>query len=300
MGQWGTGLYFGDFAGDVRGAFGAVARLPFDGERLLELLCDLEPTAARDAADPDHTTFWLVCADQFAKRGIACARLRETALAIIDDGRDLAAKARLGMDEAGLRERRRMLAELRERIVTPPSNPKPRTVMRKPQRYLVETGDMIVFPTAKGNCINPYFQSKEAITGGWRQDGWGAALIVECGRAFNFLAWYRPLVAPEATAAKPDLAALRGRADWVLQRAGTLSGPHLARMEIERLGTLAVDPAKVERLFPNRPKGTSDAIGDISIANRLSLPADGVPPTNLQPTRTILKARRLGDVLCDP
>jgi hypothetical protein len=46
----------------------------------------------------------------------------------------------------------------------------------------VDAGDAIVFPTARGHCINPYFRSKEAIVGGWRQDGWGAAVIVECGR----------------------------------------------------------------------------------------------------------------------
>jgi hypothetical protein len=89
MGAWGTGLYSGDFAADLRSAVAAVARLPFDGERLVEFLCETEPGAAREPNDPDHTVFWLVVVDQFAKRAIASATARDTALAIIDGGRDL-------------------------------------------------------------------------------------------------------------------------------------------------------------------------------------------------------------------
>ena len=46
----------------------AVARLPFDGGRLLELLCESEPGAAVESKDPDHTFFWLIVADQFEVR----------------------------------------------------------------------------------------------------------------------------------------------------------------------------------------------------------------------------------------
>jgi hypothetical protein len=297
MGVWGTKLYSGDFAADLRGAVAAVVRLPFDGEQLLELLCETEPGAARELNDPDHTVFWLVVADQFAKRGIACATARETAIAIIDEGRDQATMASLGMDGAGLRARGRMLAELRARLAAPAPAMKARTVLKKPQPYLLQTGEAIVFPTARGRCINPYFRSKEAIIGGWRQDGWGAAIIVECGRAFDFLAWYRPLRAPEATANKPDFAALRTRPDWTLQRPGTISRLHVQRMEIEPLGALPIDAAKFDRLFPTRPSGRSDAIGDISIANRLHLPMEGVPAVNYQPGRKIQTVRWLVDIL---
>jgi len=89
MGVFGTGLYAGDFAMDLRSAIGAVLRLPFDPERLSEILCETEPGAARDPNDEDHTTFWLVTADQFAKRCIISVRVREQALSIIDSGADL-------------------------------------------------------------------------------------------------------------------------------------------------------------------------------------------------------------------
>jgi hypothetical protein len=80
MGVWGSGLYSGDFAGDLRAAIRAVSRLPFEADRLVEILSSIEPGAANNSDDNDHTTFWLVAADQFAKRGIACERVRDKAL----------------------------------------------------------------------------------------------------------------------------------------------------------------------------------------------------------------------------
>ena len=68
MGTWGTRLYSGDFAMDLRSTIGAVARLPFDGDRLVEILCEAEPGAANNSNDEEHTIFWLVVADQFARR----------------------------------------------------------------------------------------------------------------------------------------------------------------------------------------------------------------------------------------
>src|SRR5215470_4100049 len=117
MGVWGSGLYAGDFASDLRAAIGAVARLPFEADRLVDLLCDTEPTAAGNPDDEEHTTFWLIVADQFAKRGIGCDRVKTKALEIIDTSSDVATLERLGMKPAALRQRRKVLQELRARIV---------------------------------------------------------------------------------------------------------------------------------------------------------------------------------------
>jgi hypothetical protein len=57
----------------------------------------------------NNTTFWLVVADQFAKRAITCDRAREQALTIIDAGSDLAMHAALGMSPADLAKRRKLL-----------------------------------------------------------------------------------------------------------------------------------------------------------------------------------------------
>ena len=97
MGVWGTGLYSGDFAMDLRNTIAAVAHLPFDTDKLVDILCETDPAAANNPDDPDHTTFWLVVADQFAKRGIVCDRARDKAVTIIDTGSDIAMLGKLGM-----------------------------------------------------------------------------------------------------------------------------------------------------------------------------------------------------------
>jgi hypothetical protein len=90
MGVLGTGVYAGDFAMDLRSSIGAVVRLPYEPDRLVEVLCETEPAAAGNPQDCDHTVFWLVVADQFARRGIVSAKARETGLRIIESGSDLA------------------------------------------------------------------------------------------------------------------------------------------------------------------------------------------------------------------
>src|SRR5690242_12935306 len=115
MGAWSTGLYGNDFAMDLRSAIGAVVRLPFEPDRLIELLADTEPGAANSASDPDHATFWLVVADQFAKRDIVAPRVREKAFRLIDSA--AADAAALGMPPADVRKRVKALEELRTRLL---------------------------------------------------------------------------------------------------------------------------------------------------------------------------------------
>ena len=44
MGVFGTGLYSGDFAMDLRSAISAVVRVPYDSDKLADILCESEPT----------------------------------------------------------------------------------------------------------------------------------------------------------------------------------------------------------------------------------------------------------------
>ena len=276
MGTWGTGLYSGDFAMDLRATIGAVARLPFDPERLVDILCEAESAAAHDPHDEDHTTFWLILADQFARRGMSSDRVREKALGLIAAADDIAVLEKRGMRPAEIRKRRRLLDELRGRIVVAPTVNRPRTVLKKPQPLLMARGDVIAYPTCGGKCINPYYASKELnkryTKDGptpWMQDGWAAAVIIDCGRAFDFLSWYRPLTVAEAVVEKPVLDSLRGNVIWRLQQPATCSPTHFARMELEKIGNLPVDPEKVRTVFPGLRPGISAAVSDISIANRL-------------------------------
>jgi len=297
VGVWGVGLYSGDFAMDLRGTVRAVARLPFDADQLVDILCQSEPGAASHPDDEDHSTFWLVVADQFAKRGIACERVRDQALEIIDTGRDLAMLAKLGMNPAGLKARGKMLAALRVVIAAPPRS-KPRTVLKKPQAFLMEVGDVLVYPTRGGKCINAYAPTR-ARDIGWvkdgvvlKADGWSALVIVDRGRAFDFLAWYRFLTVATATVEKPTLATLRAAASWKLARAGTCSPVHFKRLELESLGTLPVDSDKLRSLFPGLRPGTYSAINDISICNDLSVGAPIPRFATRQPRDAINFVRR--------
>jgi hypothetical protein len=276
VGVWGAGLYSGDFARDLRNTIRAVARLPFDGDKLVDILCETEATVASNPDDGDHTNFWLIVADQFARRAVVCDRARDKALSIIDSGADIGIHEKLGMNPSDLRKRRKVLEEMRTRITAPPVSGKPRPVLKKPQALLMDVGDVLIYPTFAGRCINPYFASKEldrlgTMTPAWTQDGWSAMVIVDRGRAFDFLSWYRPLTMTMATAQKPALPELRGELLWKLARAGTCPVLHFKRMEFEKIGVLPIDNDKLRRTFPDMRPGTRQAVEDISIANAVSV-----------------------------
>jgi hypothetical protein len=281
MGSWGTGLYSGDFAMDLRSTIAAVVHLPFDGDRLVEILSDSAAAAANNPNNEDHATFWLIVADQFVKRGIISNRAREKALEIIDSGSDLATLSKLGMNPRDLSKRQRMLADLRTRLTTNPEAAKLRPVLKKPQAFVMEVGEVFVYPTSGGDCINSYYASKDKIPG-WKQDGWGAVVIVQRGRAFDFLVWYRPLTISYARGYKPSLAQLRAEPLWVLQRPGTCSRVHFKRLELEKVGAVAIDADKLARIFPDMGSGKNAAVNDISLANALSVGPN--VPAALMPT----------------
>jgi hypothetical protein len=282
MGVWGINLYSGDFAMDLRSTIGAVARLPFDANRLVEILSETESAAANNPLDEDHTNFWLVLADQFAKRGIISDHVRAKALSIIDNDENIAMLERLGMKSVDVRKRRKVLYDLRDRI-TGPVVEKARTVLKKPQPLVMDVGDIVVYPTCYGKNINPYFpseeQDKQYTKEGpipWTQNDWGAMVIVGCGRAFDFLSWYRPLVIVEARGQKPTVDALTDEnVPWRLDSAGTCSPSHFRKMEMEKIGSVSLDPAKIETVFPGLRAGISAAVSDISIANRMHSMAAG-------------------------
>jgi hypothetical protein len=278
MGVWGAGLYSGDFAMDLRAAVAAVARLPLSDAELVEALRSTETAAADNPADPDHSIFWLVLADQLARRGVYPPAVKARALEIIDEGLEIERLRSLGAGPADLRKRQAKLEEIRTALVE--AAPKARTVMSKPQPLSMGAGDVVAYPTSSGNPINPYFKSKDLIRY-WKHDGWGVFAVVECGHVFDYLAWVRIMTLDGARTAAPDMAALWAEPRWRLQRAGTCSPLHFKRMECEIVGRVAVDATALERLFPDRPSPRTAAIIDKSIANRMHV----TPRRSLQPER---------------
>ena len=198
------------------------------------------------------------------------------ALEIIESNRDIGMLEKLGMQAPDLRKRKKVLDEVRERIRVPVARVKPREVMSKPQPLLMETGDVLVYPTFGGRCRNPYFIDPDKDRMGtaalpWRIDSWAAMVIVDSGRAFDFLAWYRPIALGSAVAEKPSFAMLQGDMIWRLARPGTCSASHFRRMGIEKIGTINIHRDKLTRCFGELRPGTSAAVGNISIANQVSV-----------------------------
>ena len=92
----------------------------------------------------------MILADQFAKRGIVSDRVRDKALEIIDAADDIAMVEQLGMEPRDIRKRRKLLSEMRARLVA--ATVKPRNVLMQPQPLLMDQGDVIVYPTCGGNA----------------------------------------------------------------------------------------------------------------------------------------------------
>ncbi len=271
MGTWGVGLYSGDDALDLRSTIRAVSRLPYGGDELIELLAELNPEA-RDPSKEGHSTFWLVVADQFQRRGIR-SMAKERALAIIADGSDVAMLAKLGMAEADLRKRKRLLDVLADELRSPLPE-KPRRTLKKPQPLLFGAGDVLVFQIdRRGNCYNPYVA--DPALANFKPVGWDGCLIVASGLVLDYLAWYQ--VAPTRAPWKdrPTLAQVVACIEPSWARVGTLSKSHVGRMGLELLGT--VDPPPVER--PPKEYLVSTTAQDIGASNIVSR---WLPPENLK------------------
>ena len=288
MGTWGPGLYSCDLASDLRALVATLARLPLPDEELVDLAAATDPQVANDPGDHDHPVFWIALADQCARHGIESPRARALALAAIDDGADLAACRRLGMSEDDAARRQAELREVRERIaVAAGSAPPPRKTLKKPQPLLLEPGDCVVYPVGESmlrlpwrfHAINPYLANPGKL--GWKRDGWGAALILEAGHAFGFLAWYRPAVVLHHKETRPTLDDVREARIVGGTGAGTCSPLRFKRMKIERIGRLALDASVVAGARWSSsgsfsPQGA--AIADVCMSNRLAdPPPDGAP-----------------------
>jgi hypothetical protein len=239
MGAWGVGLYAGDFARDLRPMVATLARLPLDGDRLTEWACERFAETARNPRDEDHTIFWLVLADQCVKRHIDAPEARGRALAIIDTGADLEVHRELGMTKRDLGKRAAMLEALRPTLAAPVDGTQRRGILRQPQPLVMELGDCLIFPTSQGKGINSYFPSRAADRT-FQQDGWGAGVVCELGRAFGYLAWYRLCVLNETFPGRPDIARVHAGRFGPGLSAGTCSPTHYKRMELAKIGSLPV------------------------------------------------------------
>ena len=277
MGSWGVGLYSDDYALDLRSLISGIAKLPFKDTRLLELLRN-EEICADDPDDDDHTLFWLVTADQFERKGIQCPEATKRALRIINKGLDIANLRDRGMPPGDLRQREKLLSKLADRLQNPSSRP-PRKTIKKPQPLILEQGSVWCYPTDDRRPRNPYYATAEAER--FQSNGWGVMSVLDCGRAFEILAWYSvaPIICKGKNKPTLDNAA-NGKLELVntwdedgnyVERircdVGTMSNVHFKRVAMEFLGYLQFDHTQIPKYVSENHIGS--AINNISICNVL-------------------------------
>jgi len=151
------------------------------------------------------------------------------------------------------------------------ANERQRKSLKQPQPLLMDVGDLMLYPTCRGESINPYFKEKDLIDTGWKPDGWGALLIIDSGRAFDFLAWHRALTIVVSLPQKPDVDCLRSQVEWVVRSPGTCSASHFKRMKFEKVQRFTIDDVRLRQCFPSLTSGIYAAVQDISIANELNI-----------------------------
>ncbi len=246
MGTWGGGLYDDDEACDVRDSISLLAKMPRDGNAILALLLE-QFERNEDLKDDGCPAFWMVVADQFAKRGIESERVMKLALASMNSGADLADLEAREIEPQELKARMKVHEKLRQRI----AHPKPsssRKVPSSPPKLAVNVGEIYSFPTMNGSGFNAWFSSWEGA--GFQPDGWGALIILDTGRVFDWFPWgaYTPVVVnPRTEPALEDvLAAKTLFSDGVAFFAPKKS--HMKKMGMNLLGKVAIHSPAVESL----------------------------------------------------
>lgn len=245
MGTWGAGLYDDDGASDLKSTLSLLCKLPFNGDRLLEVIVEMhghEP--ALD--DTDDTSFWLVLADQFERKGITSKKVFDMACRAIESGLDLKYLLEHGVDEKIRNKRELVLDELLKRLQAPrpvrrlPKSPKlPDGVLRQ--------GEIYVFPTWNGAAINAWISDPGVMQFG--PDGWGALIVVDCGRVYDWLPWCAITsldIDPKRVPSVDDC--LEAAMVYHLQTKGaTLCVPsktHVKRMNMQLIGRIELDAEK--------------------------------------------------------
>jgi len=273
VGTWSVALYGSDITRDLRDDLQRIVRAPWDGDDIRAWVTTKYPSLV-DATDDDHTDVTLVLADQFWRFGIEHGETLWRALEVVAGGEDLERKRALGMSEKDIARRANLLNELAAKLAQPNSAPKNRRILRRPERFVLEVGDCLVYPTSDGDPRNPYVSAarEEAFYAirPWEQTGWGSAIVLSRSHHFAVFARYVVAFLASGTDAKPSVEEMRHgslrRFDEIrFVPAGdrfhaqstprpcvfavTASRTHLARMRVEIVGRVAIDHELVAAEF---------------------------------------------------
>lgn len=232
MGAWGGGLYDGDFARDLKATINGVLRAPLSDD---EALAEIWSAHGAGAVAADALDYWLVLADQLERRGLRRQDVFDRAIAIIAAGEDVAALRKLEAQLKAIAERRKETVKLIGRL-REPRPARQRRPLRKPEPLLLEPGEALTWPTARGDSINPYVpEDKLWKLSGFAPDGWGFGVVTAAGHLYQVLAYYSVQVLKwrRAERPSPELAVHCPRS---AHHYGTINALHLQRCRVERLG----------------------------------------------------------------
>lgn len=140
MGAWGTGIFSDDTAADTRDAFVDLIAEGLTPEQATERLIAESDDTLHD--DEDANVFWLALAATQWRLGRLMDSVRDRAIEIIDSGADL--RRWQDSTKAEITQRKKHLAKLRERLLSP--QPPPRKLRPFPKSSTdFKPGDVAVY-----------------------------------------------------------------------------------------------------------------------------------------------------------
>ncbi|HEU4852178.1 MAG TPA: hypothetical protein VFT37_08490 [Telluria sp.] len=200
-----------------------------------------------NADDESSDLFWLVVADQFERRGIDSPLAYAAALSVLASGRDLT-RLRDDVDVTPkfVAKRAAVLEDLEARLRAPRPS-RPAVAAKDPPAFILDVGEVYAFPIMNGRAHSPH---RPAQDGPFVQDGWGAMIVLDRQRAFDWLPWYcaagltidaqrRPTMRDAEQACITTSMHSEGANGYNASKA------HLRLMQVELIGRVALDPAKV-------------------------------------------------------
>lgn len=266
MGSWGTGLYQDDEADDLKDTIKLLSKMPANGEKIIDILLDMSEHGG-DIKSEGGPLFWLVVADQFAKKGIVSELAVSKARDIIDSEIDLNDLKARGLDETGIKSRKKVYEKILLNIENPKS-PDKRKVAKNPPRMIADIGDVYAFPAMNGTGFNAYYSDWEEAS--FIPDGWGALLIVDGGRAFDWFPWLAYTSLSVNPYIKPTFEAVMV-AETIHPQGVAYCAPkllHFKKMQFEKIGRLELLENTVKLMMSRSYRdGKSAAIIDRSICS---------------------------------
>ncbi|MGD8325321.1 MAG: hypothetical protein PVF65_00250 [Sphingomonadales bacterium] len=146
MGAWGYKLYQCDDAQDFREEFKFVKNFPFGEDQFLAYFKDSCGYLRGD----DQSIQWLVLYDQFHQYAIDAPLTLQRVKKIIKNGEDITYHRDLDMSERDLEKRAKHLEDLWQTWQSPPVKPKKRKLVNPDQPFVMDVGDVYIYPTENG------------------------------------------------------------------------------------------------------------------------------------------------------